>query len=94
MHSKDLDVLENLKLLFNSGNVTKENKKPVAKFYKRDLSSICDKVIPHFKEYPLIGVNHYDFEDFCTITDLKKTKAHLTEEGLAEIKKNSFNNES
>uniref|UniRef100_A0A896Z6G7 LAGLIDADG endonuclease n=1 Tax=Coniophora puteana TaxID=80637 RepID=A0A896Z6G7_9AGAM len=87
LHSKDLDVLENLKLFFNSGNITKENKKPVAKFYIRDLSSICEKVIPHFKKYPLIGVKLYDFEDFCTIIDLKKTKAHLTEEGLAEIKK-------
>lgn len=37
--------------------------------------------------YPLVGAKRQDYLDFCQVAELMKTKAHLTNEGLAQIKK-------
>jgi hypothetical protein len=60
----------------DEGNIT------VAKFSEIDL-----KIIPLFKQYPVIGVKSLDFSDFSKVMDIIKVKEHLTEEGLAKIEK-------
>lgn len=51
------------------------------------FDNLIDKLIPFFLSYPLMGAKALDFEDFCKIAELMKNKAHLTIEGLDEIKK-------
>ena len=53
----------------------------VAKF--EDLINI---IIPFFNKFPIIGVKALDFEDWCKVAKLMENKAHLTSEGLEEIK--------
>jgi hypothetical protein len=50
------------------------------------FSDLTHKIIPFFQKYPVKGVKSYDFEDFCKVAELMKNKAHLTPEGLEEIR--------
>lgn len=36
--------------------------------------------------YPLIGAKLLDYQDFCKVVELMKNKAHLTPEGIVQIK--------
>jgi hypothetical protein len=46
-----------------------------------------DKIIPFFQKYQIKGAKSYDFEDFCKVAELIKNKAHLTQDGLDQIRK-------
>lgn len=52
--------------------------------YKIDDLNV--KVIPLFEKYPLRGTKLLAFNDFKQIVELMKNKAHLTTEGLDQIK--------
>lgn len=43
-------------------------------------------IVDYFNKYPLLGVKGLNFKDFCIVADLIKNKAHLTEEGLEQIR--------
>ena len=38
-------------------------------------------------KYPIMGVKAADFQDWCKVAELMKTKKHLTPEGLDQIRK-------
>ena len=48
---------------------------------------MADIIIPFFDKYPIIGMKALDFADWCKTAELMKNKAHLTPQGLEEIKK-------
>jgi hypothetical protein len=43
--------------------------------------------IPFLHKYPLQGTKALEFQDLCKVVDLMKNKAHLTTDGLVQIKK-------
>jgi len=55
-------------------------------FTVSSLSDIYGKIIPLLEKYPLVGSKQQDYLDFRKAVELMKSKAHLTEEGLDEIK--------
>ena len=85
MHSREINLLDNLILYFNCGYINVNPTKPVVYFSVRKLSEITQFIIPHFKVYPVIGLKSFDFEEFCQIVELIKNKDHLTEKGLKQI---------
>jgi len=44
-------------------------------------------VLPLLEKYPLRGHKLLNYKDFKKVAELMKSKAHLTKEGLLEIKK-------
>lgn len=50
------------------------------------LLDINEIIIPLFKNYPIMGVKHKDFLDFCLVAELMKQGKHLTGEGLEKIR--------
>jgi len=46
---------------------------------------LTNKIIPHFKKYPLLTQKQGDFELFCRIIDLMIQKEHLSLSGLSKI---------
>lgn len=44
------------------------------------------RIIPFFKQYPLLGCKSLDFKDWCEVAALIENKSHLTEGGLQRIK--------
>lgn len=64
-----------------------KKKKLAVDFKLKKFSDITQKIIPFFSKYPIEGVKHQDFLDFCVVAELIKKKAHLTNEGIEEIRK-------
>lgn len=46
-----------------------------------------EKIILLFQKYPIHGVKHLDYLDWCKVAELMQNKAHLTKEGLEQIGK-------
>lgn len=62
-------------------------KRDIYEFQVSKFSDITDKVLAFFEKYPILGDKAKDFSDFSTVADLMKNRVHLTEEGVAKIRK-------
>ena len=55
------------------------------------FSDLIDKIIPPIFTkngwFSILGVKSKDFADWCKAAELMKNKAHLTAEGLDQIRK-------
>lgn len=73
------------------GIIKPDSRWPLVRFVVTRLSLpgglISDKIIPLFTKYPLEGVKRLDYVDFCKVAELMGKKAHLTPEGLEQIRK-------
>ena len=54
------------------------------------FNDIFDKILPLFDENPLLGIKRLDYQDFRKVAFMMKNKAHLTEEGIYEIRRIKF----
>ena len=70
---------------FRCGSYYPKPQRSTGDFRVRKFSDICEKIIPVFTEHLIRGVKALDFQDFCKVAELMKTKSHLTPEGLALI---------
>ena len=52
----------------------------------RKFDDTISKIIPFFQRYPILGSKSEDFNDFCKVAELMKSKSHLTKEGLEQIR--------
>jgi hypothetical protein len=50
------------------------------------LIDIVENIIPFFLAHPLCGAKKKEFEDFVKVAELMKNKAHLSKEGLEQIR--------
>lgn len=74
--------------IFGCGAVYSQGKQTgtVQDFMVTGLSHITDKIIPFFLAHPLQGAKQKEFADFVRVAELMKNKAHLTKEGLENIR--------
>ena len=84
-HKRDEKLLKLLIEYLDCGNIYKNG--DAFDFRVSKLSDILNKIIPFFKKYPILGVKALDFADFCKAAELMKNKAHLTKDGLEQIRK-------
>ena len=84
-HSRDEKLMRSLIELFKCGNIYKN--RDTFDFRVTKFDDIVNKIIPFFKKYPILGVKALDFADFCKAAELMKNKAHLTKDGLEQIRK-------
>ena len=70
---------------FHGGNIYEKGE--AFDFRVTKLNDIQNKIIPFFKEYPILGVKALDFADWCQAAELMQNKAHFTNEGLDKIRK-------
>lgn len=85
-HVRDIELLKIFIKIFNCGYVNTEFDRSTSCFYVYKLADIIEKVIPFFDKYPILGSKSADFNDFKKIAMLMKDKAHLTKEGLSQIR--------
>lgn len=82
-HQRDELLIASLVEFFCCGNTyTRGN---ICRFRVTNLTDITEKIIPFFKENPILGVKLKDFDDFYRVAEMLKAKKHLTPEGLAKI---------
>lgn len=84
-HIKDEKLLRSLISYFGCGGYYRVNPE-VGDLLVSNFSDLKNKIIPLFKEYPILGIKSQDFQDFCKVAELMEQKKHLTKEGLLKIK--------
>ena len=85
-HSRDQQLMNSLINYLGCGIIQKDSINPAVYFVVSKFSEINNKIIPFFNKFPLQGAKHLDFKDFCKTADLMRNKAHLTAEGLEQIR--------
>ena len=84
-HNRDESLIRSLIDYFNSGNVFKNQNTYVFEVTK--ISDLNNKIIPFFKEYPILGSKLKDFFDLVKVVEFMNNKAHFTKEGIDDIRK-------
>lgn len=77
--------MQSLISYFECGYIEKDSRGPWLYYTVSNFTDICDKIIPFFLQYKIIGSKNWDFNDWCQIATLMQDKKHLTTEGLNKI---------
>lgn len=85
-HTRDEQLLKNFINYFSCGRYKLRSGRLLGDFLVTQFSDVTEKVIPFFDKYPLIGEKAKDFECFKKVAQLMKEGAHLTPEGLEDIR--------
>lgn len=84
---RNSNILELFSDIFGCGKVYNQSSKGgVQDFMITGLGDITKKVIPFFLAHPLKGAKLKEFLDFVKVAELMQNKAHLSKEGLEEIR--------
>jgi hypothetical protein len=84
---RDKELMKTLVDYYECGEYYPRLKEDGGDFVVTRFSDVRDKIIPFCDKYPIVGVKALDFADFCKAAEIMKVKGHLTESGLAEIRK-------
>ncbi len=84
------EVLYLMQKYFDSGYMRRDSSDNTLKYEIRRIDDLIEKVIPHFKKYPLFSGKQNDFLYFEKICLLMKEDRHKTLDGLKEITKIAF----
>lgn len=84
---RNSELLASFVQIFGCGNIYNQSSSGnVLDFMVTGLSNITDKVIPFFLSHPLQGAKKKELADFIKVAELMKLKAHLTKDGLEQIR--------
>ncbi len=86
-HSRDQVFMESFISYFNCGKIKKDTRHSVLYFTVSNFTHLIERIIPFFQEHKVLGVKFLDYEDWCKAAEIIKTKAHLTTEGINELRK-------
>ncbi|OGL36012.1 hypothetical protein A3F65_02970 [Candidatus Saccharibacteria bacterium RIFCSPHIGHO2_12_FULL_47_16b] len=88
----DETILREIQKVLGCGNIYRLDYeryakwRPHVKLKVSNFNDISQKIIPFFQKYPLKAKKRYDFEKFCQVAELIKTKQHLLAEGIEQIR--------
>nr|QCW06959.1 hypothetical protein [Drechslerella brochopaga] len=83
-HISDKVLLENFISFLDCGIVNSDNSNAL-KFIVTKFSDINEKIIPFLKITLILGVKFLDFDSWCQVAEIMKTKGHLIPKGLDNI---------
>jgi hypothetical protein len=83
-HYRDNELMQKLVNVLGCGVLSKDREVSVISVYS--LSDLYEKIIPLFNKHPIKGAKASDFADFRRVVELMINKAHLTEEGIDQIR--------
>ena len=88
---KSLSVLEEIKDFFKCGLIFinrryDNHKENIYRFCVRSFKDLDEKIIPFFKQNQLKTQKIKDFELFCKVVEMMKSRQHLTTQGLESIR--------
>lgn len=85
-HQRDQELVNSFVHFFGCGKINQDSRSQAVYYVVQKLSDLTENIIPFFNKYTLLGVKVKDFEDFKRAAKLMESKAHLTKEGLEEIR--------
>lgn len=80
VHIKDIALLEEIKLFFNVGNISKLGSDSIQ--YRVTGINDLKVIVNHFDQFPLLTYKQSDYLLFKQVVELIEEKKHLTLEGL------------
>lgn len=87
-HSRDESLIRSFNNFFGCGVYYPScSNRTTVNFQCRTFADNYEKIIPFFRQYSIKGVKLKDFEDWCKIAEIIKTKDHLTKDGFDLISK-------
>lgn len=84
-NKRNLKILELIRDYFGCGAIRFSKKDQCYKYEVRSIGDLRNKIIPHFKKYPLKTSKNADFQTFAYICDLISASKHLNKVYLEEI---------
>ena len=82
-HSKDKSLIRNMVDFFGCGSyIPSSLNRTTVSFQCYTFSGNYEKIIPFFRVYNIKGEKSKDFDDWCKIAEIIKTKDHLTKKGF------------
>lgn len=85
LHIKDVDILYKIQSFFGVGAVYLRKDRNIAAYKVSKLEYLRDKIIPHFKKYPLISQKSIDFDLWCKVIEIILKKEHLSQSGFLTV---------
>lgn len=79
------EVLLEIQRHFQCGTLRPDRSDKTLKWEVRSLAPIMERVIPHFRQYPLQSGKQKDFELFANICEQMSQGLHRDSDGLSEI---------
>ena len=71
--------------IFKCGFIRRDFSDKTLKYEVRSLDDLVNKIIPHFKKYPLVSAKQKDFEFFEKVCLLMQKQLHKNKNGLTKI---------
>jgi hypothetical protein len=84
-NSDRAEVLLEIQRHFACGTVRPDRSDKTLKWEVRNLSLIVERIIPHFRRYPMRSGKQRDFELFADVCGRMSRGEHLTANGLRQI---------
>ena len=84
-NSDRAEILRMFQDYLGCGFIRPDRSDKTLKFEVRCVSDLANKVIPHFRKYPLLSSKNKDFEIFAEICNKVNKQEHLKENGFGEI---------
>ena len=79
------ELLHVIQERWRCGFIRPDRSDKTVKFEVRNVRDLVEKILPHFKAYPLLSSKQTDFERFARICELVSDGRHLQLEGFEEI---------
>jgi LAGLIDADG endonuclease len=71
-HIRDKLLMQVVNKYFNTGNIYKYSEKSAVVLEIFKFSDIVNIILPFFDKYPILGVKHLDYLDWCKVVKLMK----------------------
>ncbi len=84
------EVLYLFKEFLKCGTIRRNPSDRTFKYETRSIENLINKVIPHFRKYPLLSSKKKDFEKFVEICNKISKGKHLERNGLRKIVELSY----
>ena len=84
-HRRNLPLLQKIMQHFQCGAIRFSKSDQTYKYEVRSLADIQKSIVPHFKQYPLLGAKHSDFIAFANICSAMSRNHHANPAHLRAI---------
>lgn len=85
-HNKDESLIRSMVDFFGCGSyIPSSLDRSTVSFQCYTFSDNYEKIIPFFRKYNIKGDKSKDFDDWCKIAEIIKSKDHLTKKGFDQI---------
>ena len=84
-NKRNLKILELIRDYFGCGAIRFSKKDQCYKYEVHSIGDIRNKIIPHFKKYPLMTSKKADFQIFADVCDMIAASKHLNHKYLEVI---------